>query len=468
MKLTIILLVFLLATINVFGQTTLPDTIPGKLAKAFLQMVNSTKDSDLENFLKNEMTPNNEITPKERLALFQRIRQDLSGSEVQNILETNDKMISFAVKTSSDRILKITLELSPEQDNRIGGIGLEMMPDTAMTQPTKVVKKMPKTGLLPSIKSYLDDLAKSDEFSGVVLIAKDGKPVFENAYGFANKGFQVPNKLDTKFNIGSLNKTFTTIAIGILADEGKLSLDDKIGKHLPGYPNKEAAEKATIYHLLTMTSGISDIFGEEYDSTPKDKLRTISDYVPLFASKPLEFEPGSSQQYSNGGFLVLGAIIEKASGKNYYDFVRARIFEPIGMKDTDSYAIDEVIPNMANGYTLGEFGKTKGERKNNIYTLPSRGSSAGGGYSTAGDLLKFANAIDSGRFSVPESLKMSKGIMTADMLMRGFRLGGGAFGVNSMIFSKLPGNHTVIILSNYDPPSAEKVGMQIADWIEKN
>ena len=459
-------IIFLVSTVA-FGQNGFPENNIGKRANAFMQMVNSTSVEDLRNFLKNEMTPNNEISPQERFELFQRIRKDLSGSKIQKILESNDEMISFAVKTKSNRSIKITLEISPTQNNRIAGIGLEMTPDSAMTQPTKVVKKMSESGLLPSVKSYLDDLEKSDEFSGVILIAKDGKPIFQDARGYASKEFQVPNRIDTKFNIGSLNKIFTTIAIGMLADEGKLSFDDKIGKHLPNYPNKQASEKATIYHLLTMTSGIGDIFGEEYDATPNDKLRTISDYLPLFASKPLEFEPGTSQQYSNGGFLVLGAIIEKVSGQSYYDFVRKRIFEPIGMKNTDSYALDEVIPNMANGYTLGEFGKTKGVRKNNIYTLPSRGSSAGGGYSTVSDLLKFANAIDSGKLSVPESLKKSKGILTADMLMRGFRLMGGSLGVNSMILSKLPGNHTVIVLSNYDPPSASKVGKQISEWIKQ-
>ncbi len=302
-------------------------------------------------------------------------------------------------------------------------------------------------------------LAGEDKYSGTFLIAKEGEPVLTRSYGLADKDTKVPNNADTIYNLGSINKIFTALAIGILADEGKLSLDDTIGKHLPGYPNKDAREKATIRQLLSMTSGIGDIFGPEYDATPKTRLRSIDSYLPLFASKPLEFEPGSDRRYSNGGFLVLGAIIEKASGQSYYDFVRSKIFLPLEMKDTDSYEVDSQKAGIAKGYTRPE--GSKAERTRNLDSLPGRGSSGGGGYSTAADLLKFVNALDSGKLKVPESLRKADGVMIARMLSKGLGIAGGAPGINAVIESKMRGGYTLIVLSNYDPPSAIELGREI-------
>lgn len=159
------------------------------------------------------------------------------------------------------------------------------------------------------------------------------------------------NRTDTRFNLGSINKIFTKMAIAQLARQGKLSLDDKLGKFLPDYPNPEAREKVTVRHLVNMTSGIGDFFGPEFDKTPKDFLRHNRDYLKLFAAKPLAFEPGTRQMYSNGGYVVLGEIISVASGMDYYDYVRKNIFEPAGMKDSDWFEADAVVPNVAEGYT---------------------------------------------------------------------------------------------------------------------
>jgi len=229
------------------------------------------------------------------------------------------------------------------------------------------------------------DQAVADGFSGVVLVAKDGKPVLERASGFANRGLEVKNRIDTKFNLGSINKTFTKLAIAQLLEAGKLSLDDKLGKFLPDFPNADAAAKVTVAHLVEMKSGISDFFGREFEATPKDRIRKLVDYLPFFASKPLAFEPGAAEAYSNGGYLTLGLIIEKMSGQTYYDYVRDHIFQPAGMTDTDAFELDAVVSNLAVGYVR--------KTRSNIYSLPARGSSAGGGYSTAPDLLKYAEAV---------------------------------------------------------------------------
>jgi hypothetical protein len=146
--------------------------------------------------------------------------------------------------------------------------------------------------------------------------------------------------------------------------------------------------------LLTMTSGIGDFFGPRYDATPKERIRSIKDYLPLFADQPLEFVPGTGNRYSNGGYVVLGAIIEKVSGQDYYAYVRENVFRPAGMLATDSYPRDAGTPNLALGYANP--GRRGQGRVLNFDTLPGRGSSAGGGYSTAEDMLRYVRALASG------------------------------------------------------------------------
>ena len=253
-------------------------------------------------------------------------------------------------------------------------------------------------------RRYLRTLADSDEFSGVVLVAKDGKPFFLEAYGLANRDFGVANRADTKFNLGSINKVFTQVAIAQLAAQGKLSLSDTIRKHIPDYPSS-VADRITVQQLLAMSSGLGDFFGERYDATPKAKLRTLSDFLPLFVDKPLLFEPGTSRRYSNAGYIVLGLIIEKTSGQPYHDYVRQHVFLPAGMKDSDAYPLDSIVANRAVGYTRERDDGEKerlGPPRLNIYALPARSSSAGGGSSTAADLLAFDTAMRHDRLLPPE------------------------------------------------------------------
>ncbi|MCR4397204.1 MAG: beta-lactamase family protein, partial [Candidatus Saccharicenans sp.] len=204
---------------------------------------------------------------------------------------------------------------------------------------------------MQNIEEEIEKAIQEDRFSGIVLIAKNFQPIFFKAYGLASKEFAMPNHLDTRFNLGSINKIFTKIAIARLAQEGRLTLDDKIGRFLSDYPNAEAREKVTIRHLVNMTSGIGDFFGPEFEATPKDLLRHNRDYLKLFAAKPLAFEPGTRQMYSNGGYVVLGEIISAASGMDYYDYIRKFIFEPAGMKDSNWFEAEAVVPNVAEGYT---------------------------------------------------------------------------------------------------------------------
>ncbi|MCK4975389.1 MAG: beta-lactamase family protein [Anaerolineales bacterium] len=253
---------------------------------------------------------------------------------------------------------------------------------------------------ITDIANYLEELDAEEKFSGVVLIAKDGEPIFERAYGIANRNFDVPNQLDTKFNLGSMNMMFTAVAILQLVEQGLISVDDKIIEHIPGYPNQEVADLVTIHQLLTHTSGMMDFISQEWREISKDQIREIDDYLPFFVSKRLLFEPGTQSSYSNAGFIVLGMIIEQATGQTYFAYVKENIYQPCGMANTDSFEVDRVVPNIAIGYA-GNI-RHYGELASNVYWLPFKGSSAAGGYSTAGDMLKFSNCLLNHQLLSPE------------------------------------------------------------------
>jgi CubicO group peptidase (beta-lactamase class C family) len=262
------------------------------------------------------------------------------------------------------------------------------------------------------------------------------------------------NRLDTRFNLGSLNKLFTRVAIGQLVEKGKLALDDKIEKFLPAYPNREAAARVTVRQLLDMTSGVGDFFGEKFAATPKDRIRGLEDYLQFFAAEPLLFEPGSQRRYSNGGYIVLGLIVEKASGQGYFDYVRALVYDPAGMADTGHLEADVPAGNVASGYTRNwdDAEHEKEPRRNNMYTRPARGSSAGGGYSTAMDLFRFAQALRTGKLLGPLNKEWFGG-------PQGYA--GGAPGINADLeIDPVPG-WTVVVLGNYDPPAAVSLAQKI-------
>jgi len=242
------------------------------------------------------------------------------------------------------------------------------------------------------IGKHVSRASAKNAFSGVVLVAGGSMPIVNLATGYAEKSFNVNNKPDTKFNIGSMNKMFTSISIAQLIERDKLSLDVHLGEIIPGYPNNEAARSVTVRQLLSHEAGLGGLFERpKYDR--RVRYCTNMELLPVFADEPLLFEPGSRAMYSNEGYIVLGAIIEEMTGENYHDYVRENITKPLDMVDTGPFALDESTSNLAVGYMQFDddpFGLEA--RHPNYMFLGWRGNACGGGYSTAPDLLKFANA----------------------------------------------------------------------------
>jgi CubicO group peptidase (beta-lactamase class C family) len=446
------------------ADAKLPDTPAGRSFSKFLQAINSGSLDEMKRFQRE--IGGDEENAQQDFGLY----QQTGGLQLHSLARSADYELTALVQTKKDgRWLNFSINVERQAPHPISDVRVQpttapssAAPATtdggAQRQPSPSstgTKKLSEADALKETERHLEQLSKADEFSGVVLIAKNGQPIWQRAYGLANKNHNVPNKLDTKFNLGSINKFFTKVAILQLVEAGKLSLDDTLGKHLPNYPNQQASAKVTINHLLNMQSGIGDFFGVKYDATPKNRIRTLNDYMQFFADVPLAFEPGTSRRYSNGGYIVLGAIIEKITGQSYYDYVRERIYKPAGMTNTDAYEVDVSVPNRATGYTRRS-GRTGNERVDNVYSAPARGSSAGGGYSTAEDLLEFALALEQGKLLNATHSRQ---------LLGNLGIAGGAPGINAILEGGHPGGYTIAVLSNYDPPSAEDVAAKIRGWL---
>jgi CubicO group peptidase (beta-lactamase class C family) len=342
--------------------------------------------------------------------------------------------------------LALTVTASAQQRKmvRVGGGG----EDPAKDWP-KIEGKAADLGA--ELDRYLETLTSKELFSGTVLVARNGQPVYFKSYGLANREWNVPNTNDTRYSIGSINKIFTKYALLQLRDAGKIDFSKTLRTYLPDYPSA-IADKVTIQQLLTHRAGLGDIFGDEYDALPKDGLRSLRDYLPLFVEKPLEFEPGTRQRYSNASYVLLGLVIEKLSGMSYYDYIRTKIYAPAGMADTDSYEYDAIVPRRATGYTRGGMQAPKdAPLRANVYTKPAKPSSAGGGYSTAMDLLRFTRALP--KILGPSTYEQELGPVP------GIGFGGGAPGINAAV--EVEGDVAIIVLSNYDPPAASAVARSV-------
>lgn len=437
---------------------TIPNTPAGQRFSAWLQAFNSQSVSAFKAYLQK-------YNPKAVGEAAQQIgfARSTGGFFVRKIESSSPYKISVLVQEKlSDGFATITFALSPKAPHRMIGGDIEQ----AQPPPEFAPPHLPQPQLLAALQQRLRKYVSLDQFSGAVLVAKDGNPVFEQAYGMADRAKKIPNTLDTKFRIGSMNKMFTATAIMQLVQAGKIDLDAPFGTYITDYPNKAMASQVTIRQLLTHTGGTGDIFGPQFDKN-RLKLKTLQDYIDLYGKRPLLFKPGTKFDYSNYGFVLLGRVIEKVSGQSYYDYVHDHVFVPAGMTSTGSLPESVAVPNRSIGYTTSPGGKLVA----NTDTLPYRATSAGGGYSTVGDLLRFANALQThkllnahyttmmvtGKVAMGGPLKYGFGFGSGSLYgTTCFGHNGGAPGMNGDLEICANG-YTVATLANDDPPSAGRV-----------
>jgi len=255
---------------------------------------------------------------------------------------------------------------------------------------------MAQADAIANMAQFADRLTAADQFSGIIAISHKGRVLFQQAYGLADRNAGVKMGLDTPMLFASQGKMLTGVAILQLVEAGKVALDAPLSTYLPDYPNKEMA-KVTIRQMLTHTGGTGDMGILQADEGPnRAKVNSIADILVLNGSRAPDFPPGSKMDYSNYGFILLGAVVEKASGQDYYNYVRTHVLEPAGMKHT-SWPLLGQMKGVAIPYTTKEDGKLAPA----LDQLPWRGTPAGGGVTTVADELRFAKALQAGTLLSP-------------------------------------------------------------------
>jgi D-alanyl-D-alanine carboxypeptidase len=388
---------------------------------------------------------------EKRIAVHEQVRRDFGTLTVQKVERVNEGRVSLTIAGSTGARGTMGLAHEIAEPHKVTGIRFEI--DEPDAPPVPVHRRMSAEELAAALDPYVAELTKQDRFAGTVLVARDGKPVFEKAYGLADRSFGVPNTVQTRYNIGSINKHFTRIALGQLMSAGKLSPADKVVKHIPDYPNP-AGRETTIQQLVDMEGGVADFFGPDFAREAKQRFRTNRDHYDWVAPKELLFAPGSRKQYCNGCYIVLGEVVARVSGMPYEKFVEEHVFRRGGLQTAGFLFSDAIVPNVATGYTTRE---TDLPLHSNVLMKGVGGSAAGGAYATARDLLALDEGLRTGKMLDPERTAWFYGAekpFAGRAPVEG-RYGGGAPGINASVSGG--STWTVVVMTNLDPPAASEL-----------
>ncbi len=480
------------------GAATIPDSPVGRAAHALLDAINGSDEKAIARFC--ETTLSSELfhgggtgwTPERYAAMFQRLRAQSGGLEPVRVLQdANEAHLAVVFRTKTgDHMVGLEFVESPKEAGRLSLIEPHPFKGAGNRPLPWPEGKLDESGITKAIEEHVRKVVERDLCSGVVLVAKGDRVLLHRAYGMADREHSAPNTLSTRFNIASIGKMFTAVAIGQLVEQGKLRFDDRLADVLPDYPNKEAARRLTIHHLLTHTSGLGDPFASARRD-PKASYNTPWENIALFADQPLAFEPGAKHDYSNGNYAVLGAVIEKLSGQKYHEYISEHVFRTAGMRAADPEAY-EVLP-WAIGYThlperdpLGIEPRSPAETSSEAPPAPGQTGGFGGDYLTAEDLFRFLRALKGHRLlsaEMTETLTQGKvdvmpgvpvryGYGFYEHIMDGTRVrghsgGGGNSGIGGdaeLIWDK---DYTVIVLENHDLDEVRPLSMSITFFLSK-
>ncbi len=354
------------------------------------------------------------------------------------------------------------VELEPAPPHRIRELGVRVEagedPHESTLPPLPALSGVDAPSRLAALLDpYLERLLADDQLSGVVLVAKEGNALYQRAFGLADRERHLPNTLATRFNLASIGKQLTHVAVAQLLAAGKLRLDGTLGTYLPDYPNAAAASKITIEQLLDFKAGVPDIFDVVKPEDPAP--RNNHEWFARVAPQPLLFEPGTETRYCNGCYVVLGEVVARLAGTTYEDYLALRVFAPAAMTGAAFLAGGDPGPDQAVGYT-----RTPAGLRPASLGPGGRGSGAGGVFATAGDLLAFDNALREGRLLDAERTAWSLGgggaVAAGGRAGGALAVAGGTPGANTGLVSD--GTWTVIVLSNRDPRLAEDLAMALS------
>lgn len=373
-------------------STTLPDTIAGEIAETVIAHINADTAETIQQWAPAILSTS--VDTDTRAAFLNQLAVSTRDSGGVDFVDARTQgppgMLVVTVKgrRTGQRVALVLLP-DPEQPGKLAMV--DMVP---VDDPT-LYAAWPEAGashaeIARLADDALNQLERTTDFSGCLSISDGANTFFDECRGLADRTFGVEADQQTKFHIGSMNKMFTAVAIGQLVEAGKLGWDATLAELVPEYPDRAAAANITVWQLLHHTAGLGDIFVPEFFQN-RENFVNPGDYLDLIARQPAIFEPGADWNYSNAGYVLLGRIVENVSGEGYFEYIQRHIFTPAGMTSSGFNSQEDITPNLAIGYFReGAFATSW---KANWMTLPFKGSPAGGGYSTNGDLLKFASAL---------------------------------------------------------------------------
>jgi CubicO group peptidase (beta-lactamase class C family) len=453
-------------------ESKMPTGEVGQLIQKIIEIVNSNDPEKIQRFLKDHCTEEfrNMAPMNEHLAVFGRFYRQTGGIKFHSIRIYEPERPNQTVVIVKDRNFESWRGISINFDDSQGQLAAGIQFSPART-PTNVTEgSLSQREMTEQVATIVRRLSELDVFSGTVLVASGDNVLYQYAGGEASKRFHVANDINTKFNLGSMNKMFTATAIAQLAERGQLTFDDPINKYVDeSWLPDEITKKITIHHLLSHTSGLGSYFNDTYWQGSREQYRTVDDFKPLVTGEKLAFEPGSRFRYSNTGMLLLGVVIERATGQSYFDYIREHVYGPAGMTHSDSYEMDYPVENLAIGYIPDQ--NSPHGWQNNLFKHVIKGGPAGGGFSTVGDLHRFARALQTGKLVSERSLKRMWTDQSTSNYGYGFSIetgpagivtghGGGFPGLNGNLDIFVDRGYIVAVLANYGgaaSPVAEKI-----------
>jgi CubicO group peptidase (beta-lactamase class C family) len=360
--------------------------------------VNSGDPARITRFLTEECAKEfREMAPlDDHIGVFLGLLRDTGGVDFYSIRSYTPEEPDATVVIVKDRMLKGWWGLSLRFGKGPGFLVSGLSFDPARTPAGLAGPPLTESQAVDEIRALVARIKQKNWYSGTVLAAKGADVLLTDCAGEATKSFHVPNTIDTKFNLGSMNKMFTATAVARLVEAGKLSFDDPISRFIDEtWLPKAVTDAITVRQLITHTSGLGSYFNATYMKSSRALFRKLDDYKPLIKDDKPAFTPGTRFQYSNTGLFLLGVIIEKVTGEDYFDHIRKTIYAPAGMTDSDCYEMDYPVENLAIGYSPDW--KSPYKWQNNLYKHVIKGGPAGGGFSTVKDLHRFALALLDGK-----------------------------------------------------------------------
>lgn len=455
------------------GEPAYPVTVAGGHARDYFAAYNAG-EAAMREFWTTHGSPAAlaERPVEPRLGVWREIHAGHGALTPLRVTGSGDDFVEVLARDEHGGAVSIRFACEPGPAHGLVALRFLDGGDAGSTPPTPPIPPPAETGPPPTdaeivarLGSMADSLAGAGAFSGAITLDRDGHTLFARAYGMASRAPQRPNTIETRFNLGSINKIFTHVAIEQLAQQGGLKLDDTLDRFLPDYPRANAS-RITLRMLLDHRAGVPDVLENPALWKDPSQVRTLADWYALVRDMPLRFDPGTRQEYSNGGFVLLGAVIAKVSGEDYYDYIRRHVYRPAGMTRSEHLARNERLDERASGYTSGEDMPPPGGDAALAPTTAldpahalGRGSPAGGGYSTVGDLVRFGHALR-GRNLLDDA-------HTRDMIHDPASLGiaSGSPGVNGLLI--IAGPYTLAVLANLDPPAAERFAPTVGRMVRR-